>query len=133
MPPSRAFATARRDMVALLETALSIFDPCELAQRAIGHDDRPRTLGRQLLHGLAHPPGCISPERNPEVRIKAFERPEHADDAILNQITPVDRVRPAIDAGDPRDRGHEGLDQLLTLSGAALLGSHDHRALVRRG
>jgi hypothetical protein len=53
----REFATARRDTGALLETALRILDPCELARR------------------------------NLAVRIEALERPEHADDAMSPQVT----------------------------------------------
>ena len=97
-------ALRRFGPVRLHQVEARVLDPCKLAQRAIGHDDRPRTLGHQLLHGLAHPPGGISPERNLELRIEAFERPEHADDAVLNQLTPVDRARPAIDACQTRDR-----------------------------
>ena len=115
--------------VALQVLALGVLDPRELAQRAVGHHDRPAQLGDELLHRLAHPPRCVHPKRRAHLRIETLERPQQPNDAFLHELGAVDLRTAAIDPRDAADQRHEGLHELLALGGPALLGGQHELSL----
>ena len=90
---------------------MGVLEPREVAQGAVGQDGGPRQLGDELLHRLAHPPRRVRPERDAPVRVVALEGAQQADDALLQQLHPVDLRRGPVGARGLRDQRQEGIDQ----------------------
>src|SRR5205085_2598016 len=64
-------------------------------------------------------------------RVIALQRSEEADDALLHQLEPGDRLGPAVDARDPGDQRQECLDDLLPSAAVAEPGGIDEPPLDR--
>jgi len=109
--------------------AVRVADARELAQRAVGQHHRVGEVGDELLHRLAHPPRRVRPERRAAPGVEALERAQEADDALLQQLHPLDAGRVAVHARQRRDHRQEGLDELGARARVARLRGGDERSL----
>jgi hypothetical protein len=108
------------------DLVVGLLEACEVAQRAVGEDDRARELGHELLHRLAHPP---PPQRHAALGIEALERAQEPDDALLQQLQAL-HLAAAVRARDRGDERHEDLDEPRPCRVIAALGGQHEAALI---
>ncbi len=104
----------------------------EVAQRAVREHDGARELRDELLHGLAHPPGRVAPEGDAAVGVEALEGAEQADDALLQELHPLDAAA-AVGPGERRDARQARLDELRAGGRVAGLRGADEAPLALDG
>ena len=82
----------------------------EPADRAVRERHRPRQLGHELLHRLAHPEGRVRPERRAELRVVAARGEQQPGHTVLDQLLALDPA-PVETGARARDRRQERLDE----------------------